>query len=187
MEPIGSSNGFIYYGDRAGWYVAYSQHASNEDTVAESNFRTMARALGIDNIGDPYDGPNGQNADDTAAVESYGGAFGRGQYLLVKPGSPAEAQAREMLERIADYPLLDDDDYSELEYEKAYAEAVDSLRYRMAWRNVPDSAFPAIASTYLSECGNHGYDPRPYLWDDARHRHAWAVALRQWRGSRVAA
>lgn len=193
METISSRNGFMYYGEREGWLVAYGQHASNDDTVAESNFRTMAHALGIDNVGDPYGGPNGQNADDTAAVESYGGAFGRGQYLLVKPGSRAESEALEMLDRIADYPLLDEDDHSELEYANAHTVTAGEIHYRYRhteWAD--DDATNWIASAYLS-LHDHGTDAHTD-WDDTRwgkmsqqDRNTLAAAIRDWRKHRHAA
>lgn len=193
MESIGSRNGFSYYGERAGWLIAYGQHASADDNVAESNFRVMARALGIDNVGDPYDGSNGENADNTAAVESYGGAFGRGQYLLVKPGSEAEMQAREMLARIADYPLLDEEDHSELEYASAHTVTAGEIHYRYRhteWAD--DDATNWIASAYLS-LHNYGSDARtdweatPWGKQSQQDRDTLAAAIRDWRKHRHAA
>ena len=180
LPTIGSRNGLFYYGDREGWYVVAGQNASG-DALEESNFRVMARALGIDNVGNPYDGPNGQNADDTAAIESYGGAAGHGQWLLVRPGSPAEDAAREMLARMEDYPVLDDEDYSELEYQNAHYGVSEELRWRYrnsAW--LTDAARDWIASAYLSE-HDYGYEAGTD-WDSRRQdRDTLAYAIRDWR------
>lgn len=181
LPTIGSGNGLIYYGGREGWYVVAEQNASG-DALDESNFRVMARALGIDNVGDPYNGPNGQNADDTAAVESYGGAVGHGQWLLVRPGSPAEDAAREMLARMDDYPVLDGEDYSELEYQNAHYGISEELRWRYSGRAwLTDAARDWIASAYLS-AHDYGCDASTD-WGNRmlRDRDTLAYAIRDWR------
>lgn len=180
MNPIGSRNGLIYHGEREGWLVAYSQHY-DADYVTRSNFRVMARAFGLE-AGDPYDGPNADGED--AAIESYGGAFGKGQWLLVRPGSACEAQAAEMLERIEDYPILDDEDASQIEMQDALdaAESFISDRYRLS-----ELPYAAIARAFVSHFMRHGTGEYPcdeYRWpreDDPRVRHALAAAIRAQR------
>ena len=152
MESIKSSNGFSYYGDRKGWLIALSQHY-NADALTRSNFRIAARSLGIDidlGLFDPFSGPNGMNDDDTAAIESYGGAAGRGQWLLVKPGSTAETAAEEILERIDRDTFLDEEDYSDLEREEGLEFVSDAIKYRWSNHEWATEEFVAeVAYTFL--------------------------------------
>ena len=155
MEPIKSSNGFHYHGDRKGWLVVLSQHY-DADALTRSNFRIASRSLGIDialGLFDPYSGPNGMNDDDTAAIESYGGAWGRGQWLLVKPGSKAETAAEKILERIDQYPSLDEEDYSELEYKEGLEFVSDAVKER--WRSHDWATEEFVAEVaYIFSCNS---------------------------------
>ena len=105
MQPIKSGTGFIYYGEREGWLIAATQAPDWGDALQRSNFRVMRDHLG---------------ESDNVAVEYAGGAVGHIDYLLVRPGTPEAALAEQLNAKIADYPVLDDDDLSELEWSEEW-------------------------------------------------------------------
>lgn len=111
MQAIHSAPGFIYYGEREGWLIAATQAPDWGDTVQRSNFRSMARRLG---------------ESDNVAIEYTGGALGNIDYLLVRPGTPEAQLAEQLLARLDDYPVVDDDDHSALEYEEEWCRRCDS-------------------------------------------------------------
>lgn len=50
------------------------------------------------------------------------------EMILVRPGSPAHAEAERLAASLADYPVLDEEDLSNREYEQQHADIADGLR-----------------------------------------------------------
>lgn len=99
--------------ENTGWLVAYSQHRDS-DSLTESNFRVMVRSFD----------PETQEEDWT--ITSLRNAFyGWVELLIVRPGSPAEQVANKLTADMEDYPVLDEMDWSELEWEENHPEADD--------------------------------------------------------------
>ena len=98
-----AAESFAYWGTRSGWYIALSQHRDS-DALDRSNWRTIVPSM-LAEFGDD------------AAIESMSNwAVGWVEYLLVRPGTAAEAAALTWRAKLDDYPAADDEDYSTLEY-----------------------------------------------------------------------
>jgi len=96
------SNSAVYFGDRPDYLVAYARHR-DPDTLTESNWQQFQLAL--DHL-----------VDDEWAIESSGHwVVGWVEYLIVQPHSEAQRIVEELLERLADYPILDEEHFSQLE------------------------------------------------------------------------
>lgn len=97
-----AADSFAYYGTRAGWRIGLSVHRDS-DALERSNWRVIAP-------------PMVAEYGDDCAIERMGHwAVGWTDYLLVRPDSSAEAAMVGWLDRLADYPVADEDDYSALE------------------------------------------------------------------------
>jgi hypothetical protein len=98
-----------YWGDRPDWVIACAQHRDS-DTVARSNWAAFVEALG--------------GESETVAIErSNHWAVGWMEYLVIDPVDTERVQLAEQLrEQLEDYPLLDEEAYSKLEWEE-YQEA----------------------------------------------------------------
>lgn len=155
MQAIGKSPYLMYYGEHEDWLVASATNESGDvyDSVKRSNHRVMIAAL---NVIDP-DG-------EAHTVETYGGAFGRGEWLLVAPGSECEREVIAMLARIEGYPVLNDDDWTELESEDQYETAVFALQsdspYCLSESEARAAAQYVIQWAWQSyESGGYGREP----------------------------
>lgn len=109
MDTIKSGNGFCYWGESEGWLKAYS--AANCNGILDAaNLEAFRRAL-----------PEG-----SYRVEQFGGGL-RGvtiDTLLIDPErADAIAVADEILDALEDYPVIDDELYSEMEYDEALESA----------------------------------------------------------------
>ena len=117
-----------YYGDRGNWYIVLSTHPG-ADTVTQSNFSVAIQRLAGIRGSNPYPGGNPPDFDglgvgiptnpiDSWAIETSGHwLVGRVETLIVEPGTKAEGIAREIVEQLEDYPLLDEEHHSNLEFE----------------------------------------------------------------------
>ena len=106
LQPLGGSSAehFAYWGERASWLVALSQHRDS-DYIARSNWRLIAPAMVA-----AY--------PDDAAIESQSHwAVGWSEVLLVRPDTESARAAQEFADRIADYPMIDEDDASAVEWD----------------------------------------------------------------------
>ena len=112
MERMQSRQGFAYYGEREGWLIAATQAPDWGDALSRSNFRSMLAKLG------------GESED--VAVEYTGGALGKIDYLLVRPETDAATRAEALNARLADYPLVDEDDATELMWQEEWCRRCDS-------------------------------------------------------------
>lgn len=101
-----------YYGERGDWLIVYTHHRDSS-ILEERNWAAMLAELG---------GEGG-----TTAVERSGHwAVGWVEYLVLHPRATKKLRrAVELTEALEDYPVLDEEDLSECEYE-AYSEGWDS-------------------------------------------------------------
>lgn len=171
----------IYYGDHRGWYIVASRHYDC-DPVTDANFRTLAESLGIERIEfDAYETEYRDNATDdqseTAAIESYGGAFGRGQWLLIDPDS-AESMAivQNAYERMADYPILDEERWSDIETEREMESVTQALTNRYLYAAMDSDMRKWIAFEFLGQCN----DPSRYVdawpqWEHNEYDARWDI------------
>ena len=93
-----------YHGEFGEFLVLLGQ-SRDSDCLEQSNFRSALAMLG------------GEGND--VAIEREGHwACGWVEHLLVRAKSPAAATAEDILSRLADYPILNEDDHSQLEWEE---------------------------------------------------------------------
>ena len=106
--------------DRQGWLVFIGQNRDS-DALARSNFTVATETLeGMD--------PDGEDHE----VHSFGHwACGWIEIIIVRPDSKSASEAEGMEAALADYPVLDDEHYSALEYDEHY-EWADSECRRVA-------------------------------------------------------
>lgn len=102
MRQEHSSNA-AYWGERDGWLIAYAQHRDS-DTITRSNWASFVKALG--------------GESDTVAIErSNHWAVGWVDYLIVDPQDLERVKlAEELRSRLEDYPVLDEMEWSKLEW-----------------------------------------------------------------------
>ena len=121
MRPIRSSGAesFAYYGDREGYLIALSQHRDS-GALERSNWSVITEDVlsvpdtGVSDFGD-------------AAIERASHwAVGWAEYLLVRPGSPAAIRAQDWLNRLENYPVANEEHFSELEYLEEWCVRCDS-------------------------------------------------------------
>jgi len=106
MQPIrsNSAQAFVYYGEREGWLIALSQHRDSE-ALDRSNFAVISADL------------RGRFPDDVAIESTSHFLVGWVEYLLVSPdNADAVAAAEAWRDRLADYPVADEMNLSEIEY-----------------------------------------------------------------------
>lgn len=106
-----------YWGERGNWLVV-SVIMRDSDCLSRSNYRCMIQLLG----GKGTEGAKGnQEINDNVAIEEASHwAVGWIQYLIINPAHAESVKiATEAIERLEDYPVLDESDYSELEQEEA--------------------------------------------------------------------
>lgn len=94
---------FVYFGERGDWLLAAAT-AECADIVVRANFKAFVAAL----------------PEDAIAVEDFGGAFGYGSWLLIDPEREDAIEIAEAIKRdLEDYPVIDDEVLSTLEFEEA--------------------------------------------------------------------
>ena len=107
--------------DRSAWLVLPVVQTRDSGPLDRSNFRSAVRELG------------GEGED--VEVHRFG-HWGPDWFeiVIVRPGTAAATKAGEIADALEDYPIVDEDDYSTLEYEtaSAYWEGM-SVRERIDW------------------------------------------------------
>lgn len=95
---------------REGWLVAPVSQTRDSERLERSNFRVVLADLDRD-------------ADGTVEVHSFG-HWGHGWFeiILCKPGTKAAYVAQEWEDKLNNYPVASDDDYSNLEAQEVSAE-----------------------------------------------------------------
>jgi hypothetical protein len=108
-----------YWGEDSHWLVVATKHRDS-DCLTRSNFRCMVAALaGKEN---KHAGAKGSTAlcDTVAIEEASHWAVGWIQYLVIDPADIEKVkQAEQLLAKLEDYPVLNEEDWSELETEEA--------------------------------------------------------------------
>lgn len=174
MKPIGDLYSFAYWGDNPDWLVAHGWADAASDaqrTLDQSNTHTMIARFES----------AGCVAEECFALETFGGAFGRGAYLIVRPGSTAERIARECLAQIEDYIVLDEDDWSEREDENRYESLIEWAKCE--YRDLDAEALASwTLSVFSDESCNIGDDMSGWPdSDNPEHRPLIARAIRETR------
>jgi len=130
--------------DPVGHILVASQHRDS-DALTRSNYRVAMRRLleaaGLEQL--PGDG----DEDESAPVYDWRAshwAVGWVDYLMVRPDAPeaVRAEAQAIADELADYPILDEDDYSGLEYDEV-AEYWASCSVRHRAETIRDSGSTA--------------------------------------------
>jgi len=145
--------------DRLGigdWLVAPVSQTRDSGTIDRSNFRVCLRQLG--------------GESDTVQVHRFG-HWGPGWYeiIVIDPADETAVAAAVGIEtRLADYPILDEDDHSELEHQEttdywAQCSVADRVRYiSRANDNVPDDWRIPVFAARRNEIPE---DPAGRLWE----------------------
>ena len=96
-----------YYGEREDWLQVIGQSRDSK-CLEESNFRLTLKAL------------KKISEDDVEIERSGHWAVGWIEVIIINPANEAMVkEAQSILDALTDYPVVDDDDFSELEYETA--------------------------------------------------------------------
>lgn len=106
-----------YRGECGSWLVCATLNR-DADCLSRSNYRCFVQALG----GKGTEGAKGNEdiSDSVAIEEASHWACGWIQYLIVDPACLESVKtAEEILERLDNYPVLDDEDFCALEMEEA--------------------------------------------------------------------
>jgi hypothetical protein len=120
-----------YWGERADWLIVYTTHR-DADCLNRSNYRTVLRMLGAKGT----EGAKGSQSitDNLAIEEASHWACGWVQRIVIRPATKAlrdsdadawlecvrqEEAVAKVLGRIESYPVLDENDFCELETEEA--------------------------------------------------------------------
>lgn len=116
-QPTAFDPSGAFLPERQDWLVAPVSQTRDSGPLAQSNFATFLEAL--------------EGESDTVEVHRFG-HWGPGWYeiILIDPSDLERVAAAERMEEaLADYPVLDDEDFSRREYEE-YERAWDSYGYR---------------------------------------------------------
>jgi len=111
-RPTAYDRGGAFLRERQAWLVVPTIHTRDSDTLEESNFATALALLG--------------GESKTVEVHRFG-HWGPGwcEIILVAHGSPQAEVAKNIERQLEQYPVLDDDDYGNREYEE-YLETAES-------------------------------------------------------------
>lgn len=105
--PTGFDRRGAFLPDRLDWFVAPVSQTRDSDALTESNFACALRALG--------------GESETVEVHRFG-HWGPGWFeiILIDPTDDARvAVAEDLAARLADYPVVNEDDFSRREYDRA--------------------------------------------------------------------
>lgn len=110
FKAVGSS---CYFGGRGHWLIAAAIHRDS-GALERSNFEVMEKRLRGDST------IAASEIEAVAIERASHWAVGWIDYLLVNPESgPAASLAQSMIEAIEDYPVLDEEHFSQLETDEA--------------------------------------------------------------------
>lgn len=134
---------FAYFGERQDWLIAYTIHRDS-DVLDLANFEALADLAG-----------------DAAEVETFSHwLVGHGSWLLIDPAdTEAVALVQAALDKLEDYPLVDEELYSEMEH----AEACDTASSALYELGIPSEIRADVAGYVVSwGCDNGGKDDYAY-------------------------
>ena len=95
--------------DKQEWLVLPCAHNRDSDCLTESNFYVAEKML------EKID-PEGNDHSNERFGHWANGWF---EIIVVRPNTPAAKEAERIQEKLNDYPVLDEDDFSEREYKAA--------------------------------------------------------------------
>lgn len=171
MNTLVSHYGFAYWGESEGWGIAVSMHRDS-DALERSNFRVIR-----DNLETRF--------PDDIRVETFSNwLVGWSESVLVRPDSEAWEAAEEWEEKLAEYPVADEDAWSEEESEEALESATEFVRCNLPYtlRDYADSVAGFILAEFEDDsqwCAPGGWWPR--IETDKHDRDRVAAGIRAWR------
>jgi len=164
-----------YSGDYGDWFIVYSQH--RDSTMLQvSNFATFKRRL------------EDADTENFTVVHMGHWAVGWIDHILVAPGSVAEQVARELHAQLDNYPVLDEDDWSQRETEVVLETIAIAISDHYGFSDSPYMVTLSpedcreIASWFY-HYSDGDYDEQHCYpeFETAYERDALAKALRHWR------
>lgn len=115
-SPLDSWSNYVGQTDFAGWDCLLTQNRDS-DCLIRSNFRSALKVLG--------------GEGDNVTIHRFGHwACGWWEALAVKQGTPEHDTASKLADRLENYPVVDDEDFSALEQ----GEANDTWKSCYSWR-----------------------------------------------------
>ena len=118
-EYAKEASDFAYFGDNESWYVVHTTHR-DADLLNRANHQAIRDAL-----------PEG-----SFAIEGFGHwLVGHGEWILVDPANAEAVEiAQRILDDLEDYPVVDDEALSNLEWEDAF-DSCKSALYKFPFDN----------------------------------------------------
>ena len=176
METLKSHDGFAYWGESEGWGIAVSIHRDS-DALERSNFRVIRDDLET-------------RFPDDIRIETFSNSLvGWSESVLVRPDSEAWKAAEDWLAKLADYPVADDEAWSEEETTEALESAAEFVRCELPYYlldhagDIADFLLSAFEN-YSQWCAPGGWWPHIDKRDShrsQRDRDAVAAGIREWR------
>lgn len=157
----------IYTGASDDWYIVYSlNECMSGYLISRSNMDQMIETFEAIDKRHAHPQVCEDGTIDPAFVDAcyshefYGGAFGRGEWLFVNPAcEEACTEARRMLNALDEYPVLDDERLSELEYE-AFLDTATQALSDLSGYGYGNAEAPNVAPFVLSHAEESRYrDP----------------------------
>ncbi len=155
---------FAYFGDRGDWYIAHTA-ANCSDIVTRANHEAIKEAL-----------PAG-----SFTVETFGGPLRgvHGEWILIDPArQDAIDTALAILAGLDDYPVVNDEVLSRLEWDEAHDAAAQACDIDSA---CAEAAAPFIVNYALEDDGRDLFDfwptPREVFFGYLRFRRAARAAV----------
>ena len=149
-DQLHRANDGFYYGERGEWLVAYVM-TRDSDPLDESNFRAIQDYLECANL-------------ETAIETSGHWAVGTIYHLLVPDSDESREILRDVTERLADYPVLDEGLYSEMEQDRVaqYWDSCGTWERLRLCKDCDESIFAARALSHEL------LERAPGVWDALR-------------------
>lgn len=168
LEPWGDFKPTLF--DRAGlnsspgWFVVPVGRNRDSGPLHNSNFETARDMIRLeyrdDDCGVEFNG-DGPEEGDEFGVCSYGHwACGWFELLVVKGGTRAEAAALEIAGKLANYPILDDDDYYTRRWDLAF-DYWESLDQEERAEMLLDEGCPPLLAEIAAREGYNGIESAP--------------------------
>jgi len=177
MQTRHSYNGFAYWGECEGWGIVVGQHRDS-DPLTRSNFNVIRKDLET------------RFPDDVVVESASSDMVGWVESVVVRPGSAAWDAAIEWLERLEQYPVADEENYSQTEWD----DSVETIRECLVrtpdfhwfsdmadeWDNIATAIVYAWTEDGTRELPGLTYTHFPSL-DIQEDRDLIATGIRNWR------
>ncbi len=120
MHAVKDRPDFAYWGENDDWLTAVAMHRDS-DALERSNFRVISSDLMA-------------RFPDDVTVETFSHwLVGHTEECLVRPDSPAADAAQAWRDKLDDYPVADEDDFSEEETNESLESAAEFVRSEYRW------------------------------------------------------